>query len=154
MPNDPVERVVEAYDQLHLLLAPLHAPDVLDLNLTLAQLKTLYVAEAAGPIRMSELAVRLGTAVSTTSGVVDRLVQLDLLERLEDPADRRQVLVRPTPLARARLDNINALGRERLRELLASIPSEADLATIERAIRLLADAVSRQSAQAISEDYE
>jgi 4'-phosphopantetheinyl transferase len=149
-----VERVVEAYDRLHRLLAPLHAADLLDLDLTLAQLKTLYVASTTGPIRMSRLAVRLGTALSTTSGVVDRLVQVGLLQRLEDPSDRRQVLVQATPVAVARLDNINELGRERLRELLESIPTADDLAIIERAIELLTDAATRQSADETTEEYE
>jgi DNA-binding MarR family transcriptional regulator len=122
----------------------MHASDLVDLDLTVAQLKTLYVAAAAEPIRMSELAVRLGTAASTTSEVVDRLVQLELLERTDDPSDRRQVLVRATPQARARLDGINELGRERLRELLATLPSADDLATVERAIELLTQAAARQ----------
>lgn len=135
--------MVEAYDRLHRLLAPMHASDVLELDLTIAQLKTLYVTAMAGPIRMSELAVRLGTAVSTTSGVVDRLVQLDMLERLDDPSDRRQVLVQPTPEARQRLDRINELGRGRLRELLASLREADELATVERAIKILTDAAAR-----------
>ncbi|HEX6129672.1 MAG TPA: MarR family transcriptional regulator [Candidatus Limnocylindria bacterium] len=135
--------MVEAYDRLHRLLAPMHASDVLELDLTIAQLKTLYVAAMAGPIRMSELAVRLGTAVSTTSGVVDRLVQLDMLERLDDSSDRRQVLVQATPEARQRLDRINELGRGRLRELLASLRDADELATVERAIKILTDAAAR-----------
>jgi DNA-binding MarR family transcriptional regulator len=146
-----VQRVVEAYDRLHRLLAPMHASDVLDLDLTIAQLKTVYVAATDGPIRMSELAVRLGTAGSTTSEVVDRLVQLELLDRLDDPSDRRQVLVQATPIARARLDSINELGRERLRELLAGLPNATDLATVERAIQLLTEAAARQQPQRIEE---
>jgi DNA-binding MarR family transcriptional regulator len=141
-----IERVVTAYDRLQHRLAPLHATDLLDLNLTLPQLKTLYVASAAGPVRMGDLASRLGTALSTTSEVVDRLVQMGLLERVADPADRRQVLVQAADAAWASLDNINELGRERLRELLAAVPTMDDLATIERAIGLLADAVGEEGA--------
>ncbi len=140
-----------AYDRLHRLLAPMHASDLLDLDLTVAQLKTLYVAAAAGPIRMSELAVRLGTAASTTSEVVERLVQLELLERIDDPSDRRQVLVRATPGARERLDRINELGRDRLRELLVTLPGAEDLETVERAIHLLTEAAARQLPDDIEE---
>ena len=108
--------------------------------MTLAQLKALYLIASAAPMRMSEVAERLGTAASTTSGVVDGLVQLGLLERVEDPADRRQVLVRPTPAAAERLEDFSELGRGRIRELLEQIQSPDDLVTIERAIDLLADA--------------
>lgn len=89
---------------------------------------------------MSEVAERLGTAPSTASGVVERLVQFDLVERTEDPADRRHVLVRPTAAARERLEDFSELGHRRIRELLAQIPSPEDHATIERAIVLLTDA--------------
>ena len=144
-----------AYDRLHRLLAPAHASDVVDLDLTIAQLKALYVIAATGPIRMGQLAVRLGIALSTTTGVVERLVQLAMVERLEDPSDRRQVLVRATEDATRRLDAINELGRERLHQLLSSMGTADDLALVERAIDLLTDAVARSlPTENASEDYE
>jgi DNA-binding MarR family transcriptional regulator len=150
-----VAEVVAAYDRLQRLLAPAHASDLVDLDLTVAQLKTLYVTAASGPIQMGALAVRLGTALSTTSGVVDRLVQLGLIERLEAPSDRRQVLVRATDVALARLDAINELGRARLRELLAGMRSADDLAVVRRAVELLTEAVARQlSTEGTTEDTE
>lgn len=112
----------------------------MELSLTLAQLKALYLVASSGPMRMSEVADRLGTAASTTSGVIDGLVQLELVERLEDPADRRQVLVGATPAAAERLEDFSELGHRRIRDLLAHIQSPDDLVTIERAIDLLADA--------------
>jgi DNA-binding MarR family transcriptional regulator len=155
-PNEQaVAEVVAAYDRLQRLLAPAHASDLVDLDLTVAQLKTLYVTAASGPIQMGALAVRLGTALSTTSGVVDRLVQLGLIERLEAPSDRRQVLVRATDVALARLDAINELGRARLRELLAGMRSADDLAVVRRAVELLTEAVARQlSTEGTTEDTE
>lgn len=129
-----------AYERFHAWISRLHVPHFLELSLTLAQLKTLYLVSAAGPMRMSEVAERLGTAPSTTSGVVDGLAQLGLLEREEDPADRRQVVVRATDKAHATLEDFHDLGRTRLIALLARIEREDDLITIERAIDLLADA--------------
>lgn len=92
---------------------------------------------------MGALAVQLGTALSTTSGVVDRLVQIGLLERLEDPTDRRQVLVRATPVAVAQLERMSELGRGRMRELLLRMPTANDIATVGRAIGLMADAAAQ-----------
>jgi len=110
------------------------------LSLTLTQLKTLYLIAATGPIRMSQIADRLGTAPSTSTGVVDALVDLGLLERLEDRADRRQVVVQATDAARQLLEDFSELGRSRLRDLLDRIDRDTDLRTIERAITLLTDA--------------
>jgi DNA-binding MarR family transcriptional regulator len=143
-PNrEPVDRVIAAYDRFHAAITRIHAPHVIELKLTLAQLKALYLIAASGPMRMSEVAERLGTAASTTSGVVDGLVQLELVERAEDPADRRHVLVRPAAAARERLEDFSELGHRRIRELLAQVQSPDDLVTIERAIDLLADAARR-----------
>ena len=110
-PNeDLIGRVIAAYDRFYASIARLHAPHVIELSLTLAQLKALYLIASSGSMRMSEVAERLGTAASTTSEVVHGLVQLGLLERLEDPADRRQVLVRPTPAAAERLEDFSRAG--------------------------------------------
>ena len=143
-PNEAaVDRVLAAYERFHAWLTREHAPDFLELALTLAQLRTLYLVAAAGPMRMSELAEQLGTAPSTATGVVDGLVGLGLVARHPDPADRRHVHVAATPAAHARLEAFFELGRGRLRDLLSNIRSESDLVTIERAIELLADAGQR-----------
>ena len=140
-PNeDLIGRVIAAYDRFYASIARLHAPHVIELSLTLAQLKALYLIASSGSMRMREVAERLGTAASTTSEVVHGLVQLGLLERVEDPADRRQVLVRPTPAAAERLEDFSELGHNRIRELLAHVQAPDDLVVIQRAIDLLADA--------------
>lgn len=142
-PNDAgIGRVVDSYGRFHAWLTKAHVPDFLELNLTLAQLRTLYLVTASGPMSMSNVAERLGTAPSTATGVVDGLVQLGLLERTEDPSDRRQVVVGPTPAAHDRLEDFSELSRRRLRELLAHIQSTDDLVTVERAIDLLTDAAA------------
>jgi DNA-binding MarR family transcriptional regulator len=138
-----VEAVVESYGRFHAWLTKAHVPDFLELSLTLAQLRTLYLVAASGPMSMSQVAERLGTAPSTATGVVDALVQLGLLERTVDPSDRRQVVVGPTAAAFERLEDFSELSRRRLRELLAYIQSPDELVTIERAIDLLTAAAAR-----------
>jgi DNA-binding MarR family transcriptional regulator len=135
-----MDRVIAAYERFHAAITRLHVPHFLELSLTLAQLKTLYLVAASGPLRMSEVAERLGTAPSTTSGVVDGLVHQGLLERVEDTTDRRQVHVRATAASRETLEDFHDLSRTQLRAILARIESEAELATIERAVDLLTDA--------------
>lgn len=138
--QDPIERVLGAYERFQVWIMKVHAPHFLELNLTLAQLRALYLVAAAGPMRMSEVAERLGTAPSTTTGVVDGLVSLGLLERGEAPGDRRHVVVRTTDAARERLEDFHQLGRGRLRELLERFETPESLAEVERAIDLLAHA--------------
>ena len=137
------ERVIASFDRFHAWLTRAHVPDFLELNLTMAQLRAMYLVVAAGPMRMSQIAERLGTAASSATGLVDALVGTGMVERVDDPADRRQVLVRATPAAHARIEAFSELNRERLRTLLGEIPATEDLAIIERAIDLLTDAATR-----------
>ena len=51
-----------------------HAPEFAGLGITMPQAKILYVVTAAGRLRMSELAARLGVT-SSVSGLVERLVE-------------------------------------------------------------------------------
>lgn len=139
--------MLEAFDRFHEHIAALHAPELVDLNLTLAQLKTVYLVAATGPIHMGSLAARLGTALSTTSGVVDRLVQAGMLERGADPADRRGVIVRATPSAVTLLEEMSELGRGRMRDLLARLRTVDEIETVERAVRLLTDAAAEIGGQ-------
>ncbi len=139
---------MQAYEVFHRQMSALHAPELLELNLTLAQLKAVYLVAATGPIRMSTLSVQLGTAISTTSGVVDRLVQAGMLARTEDPADRRQVLVAATPTALQQLEDLSELGRDRMRQLLNRLASVKEIETIEAAVRLLGEAATATNEEA------
>jgi DNA-binding MarR family transcriptional regulator len=53
-----------------------------------------------GPRRVGDLAVRLDTDQSNLSRTVTALEEQGLVERVEDPADRRARTVRVTPLGR------------------------------------------------------
>lgn len=138
---DAIQRAMAAFDAFHERAMAVHTPEVVDLSLTLAQIKVIYVVAAAGPMTMGSLAERLGTALSTTSETVDRLVRSGHLAREADPADRRQVLVRATPTALEQVEQMSELGRARLRGLLTRMPM-ADIETIERAVRLLSEALA------------
>ena len=135
-----IERVLDALDAFQREIAVQHAPELTELTLTFAQVKAIYLVASTGPIRMGDLAARMGTAASTASGLVDRLVQMGLLDRAEDPANRRQVLVRVTPAALEQLNSMNELNRDRLRQLLGRLPDPDDITTIERAFVLMTEA--------------
>ena len=140
-----LDRIVGAFDGLMHRLMATHAPELNLLELTMSQTKALYLIVAAGQLRMSELAGRLGVTSSTATGVVDGLVGHGLLVRHEDPADRRKVVVMATPEAEATLESFRELSASRMRELLTHVDA-ADLAVIERAIHVLDAAVTADAA--------
>src|SRR3954469_24558084 len=88
-----------------------------DLDLTLTQVKALFALSHA-ELTVKELAERLGLSLPGTSRAVDALVERGLVDRREDPEDRRQKRLRCTDSGRetlrlldeARLAGISALA--------------------------------------------
>jgi DNA-binding MarR family transcriptional regulator len=146
--DDAYDRIITIFDRLMHRLMATHAPELSAIDLTMAQTKALYIVLAAGRLRMSELAARLGVTSSTATGQVDRLVELGLLERREDPGDRRQVVVTGTDRAEATVEQFRELNSLRMREMLANVAAR-DLPTVERALRILEAAVPEPHPEAV-----
>lgn len=137
-----IEAVVEGYDRMMHRLVQAHAPEFTEVGITMAQAKVLYVVMAAGRLRMSELAARLGIGSSSASEMADRLVELGLLLRHDDPDDRRQVVVTATPAAVALLERFRELNLRQLRELLCRLDGE-ELDVVGRSLAILLGAIDR-----------
>lgn len=134
-----IDTVQSALRDLFRLMAEGHAPEFLEIGITMPQAKALYLVAARDSLHMSELAGRLGVTISTVSGLVDRLVEAGLVERHEDPADRRQTFLTATGSGQELVDRFHELNAAHLRMLLERL-DEADLVVVERAFRLLASA--------------
>jgi len=57
-----------------------------DIELTMTQWRTLALLHR-GPRRMSEIAAYLGSSLSSATSMIDRLVNKQLVARMQDPAD-------------------------------------------------------------------
>ncbi len=138
------DTVATRYDELMACVASGHAPEFLTLDVTMAQMKALYLVASRGSLHISALADLLGVTLSTASGLVDRLVDLGLLERRHDELDRRHVVVRLTPSGTQLLERMRELSSKRVRSMLGSLDDE-DLAALGR---VLASFILQVSAQA------
>lgn len=135
-----VDRIVAGHEDLMHRLAGTHAPEFLEIGVTMPQAKVLYLVIASGEIRMSELSARLGVSLSTVSGLVERLVEHGLATRHDDPADRRQVVVSATTAGHHLIERFRELNAAQLRAMLDSLGDD-DLVVVERGIALLASAL-------------
>lgn len=127
-----------------------HAPEFTEVGVTMAQAKVLYVVLAAGQLRMSELASRLGISPSSASEIVERLVELGLLHRAEDAVDRRQVVISTTPDAIALLERFRELNQRQLRELLGRLDAD-ELAVVGESLEIFHRAIDRGAAVTTTE---
>lgn len=107
-------------------------------DLTLRQLQVLSLLRTTPGMAGQDLADAVGVGTSTMSGIVDRIAAKGWIEREPDPADRRRVLLRPTPDGLTVLAGLETPGRQ-ARELLVERLQESELAQLCRLAERLRD---------------
>lgn len=133
-------------------LADSHAPEFLDIAITMAQAKLLYLLGASGDLHMADIVTRLGVSLSTISGLVDRIVDQGLAHRRDDPVDRRQVVVGLTPAGATFIDHFRELNARQMRGLLQLLDDD-DLVCVRDALAALtraADQLTNSSRDAVA----
>ncbi len=113
-----------------------------DRSLSKLNLHVLLLLDHHGPLPMSKLAALVDVSVSNMTGIVDRLEQHGVVERVRDDRDRRLVLVRATPTGASRCEEVEGLRREHLRRLFGALDGR-ERAIVVRAAQVLASGVAR-----------
>jgi DNA-binding MarR family transcriptional regulator len=114
-------------------------PAWLELQLTLPQFKLLVIVSRLQYPAVGLIAEHLGISESTASYLIDRLVEAGLVQRSDDPADRRRVRVRVSPSGGVLIDKLTGPGSwidGRLRELALR-----DLAALHRGLGAVVDLI-------------
>lgn len=106
------------------------------LNMTMAQVKVLITLRFKGPAAISKIAEALGISHPTASQLVDRLVQANLVTRMEDSTDRRFTLARLTESGEALAQRLWQGRMDHLHYCLAQL-DEQDLAALRQGLRAL-----------------
>ncbi|PPK93880.1 DNA-binding MarR family transcriptional regulator [Kineococcus xinjiangensis] len=96
-----------------------------ELGVVGSDLRALYGLAVHGTLPAGALAQVLALQQSTVTLISDRLESGGLLLRERDPADRRRVLLRPTPAGEALLAQAAARVRVELQELFAPLSPAA-----------------------------
>ncbi|AWI14129.1 MarR family transcriptional regulator [Caldibacillus thermoamylovorans] len=95
--------------------------------------------EARGPVKQIELSERLGYSKSTITNMADKLVKLDLVQRMNDLSDRRTVHLKITNKGKESLKEAKSIG-DRIYTDLFSVLTEEELSQyIEIHRKLLAN---------------
>jgi len=120
-----------------------HTPEWAHLDLSIGQLKTLMVLASHPRMSVSAVAETLEVSKPTASMLVDRLVQLGLAQRTEDPDDRRRTWVEPTTAGNELVTRLRQGGTERLAHALEQMDPN-DLAALQRGLEALAAIAERE----------
>jgi DNA-binding MarR family transcriptional regulator len=103
-------------------------------HLSMTQLHVLWLLEHHGAMTMSGLAELLDVSLSSATGLMDRMEEHGLIERVRTPDDRRLVLVRPAALGRQALEESAEVKRDRIRAIAERV-APVSRATILQAFR-------------------
>ncbi len=125
MPGPGREELVEAALQIAAKLfrvtLPIVPREMLELDVTMTQLKIMFLLFVDGRKRMSDLAADLGVTLATASGLADRLVERGFVVRESQPDDRRVVLCRLSHSGTKAISRIWQTAADRLRGLLRTL---------------------------------
>lgn len=91
---------------------------------TLPQLRLLVMVESRGPLNLATVADGLGIHPSNATRACDRLVLAGLLDRRDNPADRRNLLLELTPAGRELVARVMAHRRSAIAEILDRMPPD------------------------------
>ncbi len=107
-----------------------------EISLTLPQLVTLFAIRNAGTCRMSELAESTQQSAGTLTGIVDRLIDDNLVGRVRDIEDRRVVQVMLTSQGDERLARVEQARYEDMEQILQQF-SDNQIVDLEGLLRML-----------------
>ncbi|MBC8074707.1 MAG: MarR family transcriptional regulator [Chloroflexales bacterium] len=144
-PAAEIERIEQAIMQIS-WLGQRQFMQLLDderFRLTLPQFYTLlHLQQSNAASTMTDLADLTHQSAASLTGVVDRLLEKELVERTRHDKDRRQVMVEATHRGRALIAAIKHARREQMRAALGNL-GEADLDTLQRLLDHVLDGMLR-----------
>ena len=105
-----IEEVMNALVTLLQTVQKRSASHWIDLDLSLAQVKTLLAIGDLGLPSIEQIANMLGVSQPTASHLVERLVISELVHRAQDPQNRRRVIVQLTEAGKELLQHLLGSG--------------------------------------------
>lgn len=132
-------QIIEGQKMMFQAMQGVQMPEWIGNDLTMPQIKILFLLFTFGKMRMSEVANKLGKKVSTATGIVDQLVEQQFIKREESPEDRRVVIIGLTERGTQLCDSFLQAGWEQSQPMLNRLSLE-ELRIVELAMGLISKA--------------
>jgi DNA-binding MarR family transcriptional regulator len=108
-------------------------------TVTLTQFRTLVVLESHGELNLNGLADLLDVSPSTALRMIDRLIPADLATRIENPQNRREVVLGLTPQGVTLVRKVTERRRREIARIVKTMP-ETQRELLVTALTAFADA--------------
>jgi DNA-binding MarR family transcriptional regulator len=118
-------------------------------GLSMTHFQVLAHLDRSGSVPMGSIADALGVSLSNTTGIVSRMEERGVVERVHDQDDRRRVIVRMTDAGREVMQELGDLRRQHLTTIIEALPPESQ-ENLLRAIRDVRAAISTRSQKRIT----
>jgi DNA-binding MarR family transcriptional regulator len=112
-------------------------------GISMTQIHVLRQLEQHGTMSMSRIAELLDVSLSNATGIIDRMAEHGLVERVRVPDDRRVVLVQPSELGIQALDETEGIKLDRIRAICDHL-DDVQLRRITQAVGDLRGAVAAE----------
>lgn len=112
-------------------------------HVSMSQMHVLWLLQHHGEMPMSKLADLLDVSLSNATGIIDRMAEHGLVERVRVPDDRRVVRVRPTEVGRQAISETETSKRDRMRAVIRRLPA-TERPIVLAALRSLRRALSAE----------
>jgi DNA-binding MarR family transcriptional regulator len=119
------------------------------LGISMTHFNVLTLLRHHDAMPMSRLADVIGASLPSATGIVDRMEERGLVERVRVPDDRRVVLVRPTQAGLDLVDEAELVRSDLFRRALAHL-DDRDLDDLARIMNHLRDAVEAEMAAPVA----
>ncbi len=119
-----VNRAIEAYGRAVLTIDPVRVRLWEDQGLTVLQLRLVHLLFANDRMSVGRLASELRTTPASVTGLTDRLVARELVERAHDPDDHRVVRLTLTAKGRTLVADLQTMAPGYLKEVFEQMDDE------------------------------
>jgi len=141
-----IEHQVEVFDDLITRMKfQLHSEDPICLtehNMTPGQFLTGWILRNYGSLKMSEMAEKLHTSLSTVTGLIDRMVKSKYVERKRVETDRRLVKIHLTKQGKKIIEELQRQKLRHFRVILSAL-SDRDREIYLRLMRKLVESLDK-----------
>jgi DNA-binding MarR family transcriptional regulator len=123
---------------------------LLQCDISMAQIHVVSTVFQQGPLSVGALAEALGVSAPSVTGIVDRLAERGLVERVRAEDDRRTVRVSLSAQGQAMAQRMHGVKVSELHDVLAEL-SDAELSDLVRLVARLQEAVDAVAARRTGE---